>query len=114
MKAITSTFAIGQPVAPNLPLAPDEYSRQYHDQLNNVMRLYFNLVGSALNQLQATDILPALANYTVEALPSAATSGAGARSFVTDATAPAFGTAVIGGGAVATPVYSDGTSWIVG
>jgi len=27
---------------PNLPLAPEEYQRQYQDQLNNVMRLYFN------------------------------------------------------------------------
>ena len=27
---------------PNLPLAPDEYERRYQDQLNNVLRLYFN------------------------------------------------------------------------
>ena len=27
---------------PNLPLAPDEYDRRYQDQLNNVLRLYFN------------------------------------------------------------------------
>jgi len=26
---------------PNLPLAPDEYQRQYQDQLNNVLRLFF-------------------------------------------------------------------------
>ena len=26
---------------PNLPLAPDEYSRQYQDQLNNILRLFF-------------------------------------------------------------------------
>jgi hypothetical protein len=47
-------------------------------------------------------------------LPSAATSGVGARSFVTDAAAPTFGATVAGGGAVATPVYSDGTNWKVG
>lgn len=28
--------------SPNLPLAPTSYERQYHDQLNNVLRLYFN------------------------------------------------------------------------
>ena len=26
---------------PNLPLAPDEYSRGYQDQLNNILRLFF-------------------------------------------------------------------------
>jgi hypothetical protein len=26
---------------PNLPLAPEEYERQYMDQLNNVLRLFF-------------------------------------------------------------------------
>ena len=31
---------------PNLPLAPEEYARQYQDQLNNVMRLYFNLLAA--------------------------------------------------------------------
>jgi len=28
--------------APNLPVAPREYQTQYSDQLNNVLRLYFN------------------------------------------------------------------------
>jgi hypothetical protein len=27
---------------PNLPLAPAEYDRRYQDQLNNVLRLFFN------------------------------------------------------------------------
>ena len=26
---------------PNLPLAPDEYQRQFQDQLNNILRLFF-------------------------------------------------------------------------
>lgn len=51
---------------------------------------------------------------TVAALPAAATAGDGARAFVTDATAPTFGATVAGGGAVHTPVYSDGTNWLVG
>jgi len=55
-----------------------------------------------------------LTNYTVATLPSAVTSGKGARSFVTDALAPVFGSTVAAGGAVATPVYSDGTNWKVG
>jgi hypothetical protein len=114
MKIITSEFVLGQPIAPNLPLATQDYSRQYQDQLNSVLRLYFNLIDSTFNQLQIADIVPALTNYTVATLPSAATAGAGARSFVTDALAPAFGATVVTGGAVAVPVYSDGTNWKVG
>lgn len=52
--------------------------------------------------------------YTVDTLPSASTSGNGARTHVSDALAPTFGATVASGGAVSTPVYSDGTSWKVG
>jgi hypothetical protein len=114
MKIVTSEFELGQPIAPNLPLATEEYSRQYQDQLNNVLRLYFNRIDSTFNQLSVSDITPPLVNYTVATLPSAATSGAGARTFVSDATGPTFGNVVVGGGAVKTPVYSDGTDWRVG
>jgi hypothetical protein len=41
---------------PNLPLAPNEYERRYQDQLNSVLRLFFNQLsnpgdmgGSTLN-----------------------------------------------------------------
>jgi hypothetical protein len=56
-------------------------------------------------------------SYTVATLPSAATSGAGARSFVTDANATmtaGIGTTVAAGGSNKVPVYSDGTNWIIG
>jgi hypothetical protein len=111
---VISEFEINQVAAPNLPLAPIEYSRQYQDQLNNVLRLYFNRLDLILDQLKTDSIIPALTNYTVATLPSAVTSGKGARSFVTDALAPTFGATVVTGGAVATPVYSDGTNWKVG
>ena len=111
---VTSEFEINQVAAPNLPLATEVYSRQYIDQLNNVLRLYFNRLDSILDQLKTDTIIPALTNYTVATLPSAVTSGVGARSFVTDALAPTFGATVVTGGAVATPVYSDGTNWKVG
>lgn len=41
------------PVAtPSLPVAPREYETRYHDQLNNVLRLYFNQIGTSnLNTL---------------------------------------------------------------
>ena len=111
---VISDFEINQVASPNLPLSPFEYDRQYTDQLNNVLRLYFNRVDAILNQLKTDEIIPPLTNYTVATLPSAVTSGEGARSFVTDALAPVFGSTVATGGAVATPVYSDGTNWKVG
>lgn len=58
-----------------------------------------------------------LSSFTVATLPSAATSGAGATAFVTDASTTlvlGLGTTVVGGGANKTPVYSDGTNWIIG
>jgi hypothetical protein len=111
---VTSEYELGQVASPNLPLATEIYSRTYQDQLNNVLRLYFNRVDAILDQLKTDQIIPPLTNYTVATLPSAVTSGKGARSFVTDASAPTFGSTVAGSGAVATPVYSDGTNWKVG
>ena len=111
---VISDFELNQVAAPNLPLATIEYNEQYQNQLNNVLRLYFNRLDSILDQLKTDTIIPALTNYTVATLPSAVTSGIGSRSFVTDALAPVFGSTVVTGGAVATPVYSDGTNWKVG
>jgi hypothetical protein len=46
---------------PNLPLAPEQYNRQYQDQLNNVLRLFFvrlnnpgDIGGATLNLNLAT------------------------------------------------------------
>ena len=111
---VTTSFELNKVAAPNLPLSPLEYDRQYFDQLLNVLRLYFNRIDALNTQLTASGVIPPLINYTVATLPSAATSGKGSRSFVTDALAPTFGATVVTGGAVAVPVYSDGTNWKVG
>ena len=50
----------------------------------------------------------------VSGLPAAATAGAGARYFVTDANATTFASVVAAGGANGVPVYSDGTNWRIG
>lgn len=55
-----------------------------------------------------------LGSQTVAQLTAAATAGAGATAFVSDALAPTFGSTVTGGGAVKIPVYSDGSGWLVG
>ena len=47
-------------------------------------------------------------------LPSASSVGAGARAFVTDASATTFASTVTGGGANSVPVYSDGANWKIG
>lgn len=51
---------------------------------------------------------------TVAGLLAAATAGAGARDFVTDANATTFASVVAGGGANGVPVYSDGAAWRIG
>ena len=105
---VTSDDVLAQVVAPNLPLAPNEYERRYFDQLTNTMRLYFNQRDKIIGQLKAN--VP----VTVANLPSAVTSGVGARAFVTDSSVSTFGTTVAGGGSIKVPVYSDGTNWKVG
>jgi hypothetical protein len=40
-------MSTGTTQSPNLPVAPIEYSQQYQDQLNNVLRLYFAQLDNA-------------------------------------------------------------------
>lgn len=49
---VTSEFEIGQVASPNLPLAPIDYDSRYQEQLNNVLRLYFNRLDAILEQLK--------------------------------------------------------------
>ena len=49
---VTSEFELSRVAAPNLPLASKEYSPQYQEQLNNVLRLYFNQLDKILAQLR--------------------------------------------------------------
>jgi hypothetical protein len=105
---VTANDVLLQAVAPNLPLAPNEYDQRYFDQLTNTMRLYFNQRDKVVGQLQAN--VP----VAVADLPNAATAGVGSRAFVTNSSVSTFGTTVAGGGSIKVPVYSDGTNWKVG
>ena len=112
---VTSEFGLERIAPPALPQAPEEYQRPYQDQLNNVFRLYFVRLQSILGELGTEgDIIPPTTLYTVATLPSAVTSGTGARAFVSDANATTFASTVAGGGANKVPVYSDGTNWKIG
>jgi hypothetical protein len=61
--------------------------------------------GSDLIQWNATG------RYTVATLPACGAGTDGAMTIVTDATAPTYRGALVGGGAVKTPVFCDGTAW---
>ena len=45
------TAPLISPASPNLPIAPKEYEGRYHDQTNNVFRLYFNQLKNLNDQL---------------------------------------------------------------
>lgn len=100
-------------VAPALPVSPQDYEARDFDKFNNILRLYFNQIDGVTQRLVA-ESNTMYAVYTVATLPSAVTSGAGARSFVSDSSVSTFGSTVAGGGSTKIPVYSDGTNWKVG
>ena len=49
---VTTENAFSQVAAPNLPLATPQYDAKYLDQLNNVLRLYFNQLDKIIGQLK--------------------------------------------------------------
>jgi hypothetical protein len=53
---VTSEYELDRVPAPNLPLATQDYSSQYQEQLNNVLRLYFNRLEGFLEKLSALSV----------------------------------------------------------
>lgn len=53
---VTTDFDLSQVVAPRLPNAPLEYDYRYIDQLNNILRLYFNQLDKIIGQLQVSSV----------------------------------------------------------
>lgn len=51
---VTTDYELDRVPSPNLPLAPDDYKSQYQEQLNNVLRLYFNRLDGYLSKLTAS------------------------------------------------------------
>jgi len=51
---VTSDYEIDRVAAPNLPLATQDYNSQYQEQLNNVLRLYFNRLDAFISKLTAS------------------------------------------------------------
>lgn len=52
----TEVLELTRTKAPALPIAPVEYNRQYIDQLNNVLRLYFSQLDNFVSLLNASSI----------------------------------------------------------
>lgn len=48
---VTTDYTLGRVAPPNLPLAPLQYNSGYQEQLNNVLRLYFNQLNKIVSQL---------------------------------------------------------------
>jgi len=56
---ITESLELYPTKAPALPYAPDVYNKEYHNQLNSILRLYFNTLDQFIAQLMAsTSTLP--------------------------------------------------------
>jgi len=56
---VTSNYELNRTAAPSLPTAPLSYETRYQEQLNNILRLYFNRLDNILGQLVTTiDTLP--------------------------------------------------------
>lgn len=51
---VTSEFELNKVAAPNLPLPPEDYNRQYFDQMLNILRLYFNRLDALTTQLMTS------------------------------------------------------------
>jgi hypothetical protein len=53
---VTTEDPFSQVAVPNLPLAPTEYNQRFQDQLNNVLRLYFNQLNKIVGQLNTGSV----------------------------------------------------------
>jgi hypothetical protein len=51
---VTSEYVLNRVVAPRLPAATNQYDPNYINQLNNVLRLYFNQLDNILGQLSTS------------------------------------------------------------
>jgi hypothetical protein len=57
---------MAQVTPPNLPLAPDEYQRQFQDQLNSILRLFFLQLTNPGPIVASTQRKPATAGSSVQ------------------------------------------------
>jgi hypothetical protein len=66
---VTESTELTRTKVPALPFGPVEYDRQYQDQLNNILRQYFNTLDNFIAQLSlsnGTNGLPALPHIAAQ------------------------------------------------
>lgn len=51
---VTTEYEFNKITAPNLPLAPEQWDRRFHDQYSNILRLYFNRLDDFIARFMAT------------------------------------------------------------
>ena len=88
---------INPPRAPNLPIAPSQFSQEYFNILTNVLRLYFNLL-DALN-VQTTNAINTLATPSAGTTAARPSTDLQVGQFYFDTT-------------INRPIWWDGTNWI--
>jgi hypothetical protein len=57
---VTSVYELNRVVAPRLPAATVQYDQNYINDLNNILRLYFNQIDNILGQLSASTLITSI------------------------------------------------------
>lgn len=107
-------IAAGNIAATDVQAAINELDTEKVAKTGDTMTGTLNLSAGSL-QIGGSDVIDSarlhrLRQYTVATLPAAGT--AGRLAAVTDALAPTYLAAIVGGGTVNVPVYDDGTNWV--
>jgi hypothetical protein len=84
-----------------------QYS-ELQKQIDDIRQLIESLPDASALLAETRKIYTSI-GYTVATLPAGIT---GMRAYVTDATAPAYNAALVGGGAVKVPVFYNGAAWV--
>jgi hypothetical protein len=53
---VTSEYQLNRVVAPRLPIATKQYDQNYINELNNILRLYFNQLDNIIGQLRTLSV----------------------------------------------------------
>ena len=94
----------------NVGTGPDSYTGES-------LRSAFEKVNNNFSELYAAGLGSGIVNtgvFVLATLPPAASVGAGARAFVSDADSTVFGAEYVGGSVNRMPVWSDGIRWYIG
>ncbi len=94
-------------------LPPPDIGAAYVDESKRPSKDFYNWVKSiydTVRSITGNTLLAPVVN--VAQLPPAGVEGR--RHFVGDSTVGTFGSVVVGGGGLSTPVFDDGTNWRIG